>query len=332
MSDDMTFEPAEGEPVPGGIGVGAADRATAAQHAEAFARTPPDAKTVGETPAVVVNNVAGDARAVREAEHRKLALALGVPIVEDGGIERFADGDRAVSVTFGPGRWKRLQPGAPLTFMVTPESLAEAAALSPPRPQDEPQRIEHARMIGSRLGLPVTSDLRLDEVHDGKRAVNAMGRPGAFRTVTSDEHGDRFRFEPDPLTGVGTGFAQKRDAPAAKEPVLFGRPSWPRNGREVGAWAAGLAQANPLMHVELPKEDLAGAVHALVDAGMTVEQYGTGGGGTLVMLEVRCRPDLGDSGRPRGSLTEILLRSIHVDAGDGPAPDLSRMPGSDMQA
>lgn len=73
-------------------------------------------------------------------------------------------------------------------------------------------------------------------------------------------------------------------------------PEWPRNGREVGAWAAGvLATLEPesaggfdTLHVQMRKDHVDGAVTALVDAGARVVRRSQNG--RFVTLEVSRNP------------------------------------------
>lgn len=65
-----------------------------------------------------------------------------------------------------------------------------------------------------------------------------------------------------------------------REPQMGDWPYWPtnsnwRNGREAGAYAAGLIAASPEKCglVEVRKEHSDGAVISMVNAGLTVEAY-----------------------------------------------------------
>lgn len=265
------------------------------------------------------------------AGNRQLAQGLGLPIAEEMAPPERTPNRRAVSLTYGLGAWEDVGPGKPLVFIVAgggtadeahrlstlvgelpgAEAALEAALPGEPRPpQFEPQRVELARAKAEGLGLPFTPDMTMAEVEDGTRAVDGMGRVGAFHSQpgrSSGEEYERLLFVPDSRTPsqVIRELAETLGIPApartgVEEPALFVKPSWPRNGREVGAWAAGLALEHPQLHLALPRQDVAGAVTSLVDAGMQVQRHGSSQDGEIVTLDVVCPEGLGDDGRPRG--------------------------------
>lgn len=73
-------------------------------------------------------------------------------------------------------------------------------------------------------------------------------------------------------------------------------PEWPRNGREVGAWASGVlatlepesAGGSDTLHVQVRRDHVDGAVTALVDSGARVVRRSSNG--RFVTLEVSRNP------------------------------------------
>lgn len=86
---------------------------------------------------------------------------------------------------------------------------------------------------------------------------------------------------------------QSRDADRADaEPDLYSAPAWLRNGRESGAWAAGIAMERGRVLVEVEPDHVDGAVTSLVAAGMMVARRGEDGETGRVRLEIQSPEDL----------------------------------------
>lgn len=134
------------------------------------------------------------------------------------------------------------------------------------------------------------------------RGGGGVGRgpgPEPLDVLTRDR-GWRERMDIDPQTREVLAAAQ--DSGLVEVPSSFQQrpyweaPEWPRNGREVGAWAAGvLATLEPesaggfdTLHVQMRKDHVDGAVTTLVDAGARVVRRSQNG--RFVTLEVSRNP------------------------------------------
>lgn len=258
---------------------------------------------------------------------RKLAENLGLPLAEEQPPHEREEGRKAVLLATGAvGHWARHQAGGELVFMVPSEDALHAAQQAmqgqEPYPVPEPVRIDYGRTKAHQLGLPYTPDMKMSEVEDGMRAVDGMARVGAFHRQPG-KHGDgeeyeRMLFVPDAVTPeqarAAADEARERTrervggiAPfgnARDNPIYYYAPTtWTRNGRETGAWIAGLATRQQFCRVKLLTEHVDGAVTSLVAAGMLVGRHGRPktdldpvmdgeDARSYTMLDVECPPSL----------------------------------------
>lgn len=329
MTDEMgVFETATGKPVPSPAGVGG--RSESETLPGQRAHDDPDHTGQCIRCGVLLDSsepgydearvIAGCPPRHRSAmENRVIAEKQGLPVAEDQDVSERVEGERAVSRTYGPGTWQRLRPGDELTLM-----LDDSAMHYPMRvPEREPVRIDYARTKAHTLGLPFSPELTLEEVRDGVRAVDALGRVGVYREQDRTADGQqRFLFVPEEtaeqlqrtmqgaITGalaaltrhslLEAGGHNEQDAHDAIEkaydelrsklcpslpprgafgndagnPIYYYAPAtWPRNGRETGAWIAGMASRQRFCRVRLLSDHVDGAVTSLVQAGMVVGQF-----------------------------------------------------------
>lgn len=114
-----------------------------------------------------------------------------------------------------------------------------------------------------------------------------MDSPGATEAASI---ADRVRAQEDAARMEDGGVSGREILAAAQDSSLVGEsmfslgvrpyllePHWPRNGREAGAWVAGVMDAlsdpSGSIHVRLKPEHEEGAAGALLSAGFKVERY-----------------------------------------------------------
>lgn len=243
-----------------------------------------DLAAVGE----VFREAAGGGEFAHRAANRRLAETMGVPLAEETPDSERTPGAPGVSLDYGAGSWEDVGPGHPLVFMVAGTQGPVGTRLRVP--QAEPQRIDAMRARAAAANLPFTPDMTLEEAKDGVAAIDGMGCRGVFRSETVDgrtrtlfvrdgvtpreaERVDRFVRESVQRIASQrmpeSGFGNERD-----NPIYYYAPTtWPRNGREAGAWIAAHATHQRFCRVRVLTDHVAGAVTSLVDAGMIVGRH-----------------------------------------------------------